>query len=66
MILLVVLKKKLMNQDKLYLVSSSKPLEFNIAKDAIKSSLGFQLTRINGTNVSLTDKKVHNFFIKNW
>ena len=43
------------------IVSSSKRLEFNIEKDTIKNYLDFQLTRVNGTNVVLTDKKVHSF-----
>ena len=38
-------------------------LEFKIEKDTIKNSLDFQLTRVNGTNVTLTDKKVHEFSI---
>lgn len=42
---------------------SSEPLEFNIEKAAIKSSLYFQLTNVNGTNVMLTDKKGHDFSI---
>ena len=45
------------------IVSSSKPLEFNIEKDAIKNYPGFQLTRVNSTNVTLTDKKDYDFSI---
>ena len=33
------------------IISSNKPLEFDVKKDTIKNSLDFQLTKINGTNV---------------
>ena len=59
MALLAVLKKKV--NELAQIVSSSKRLEFNIEKDTIKNYLDFQLTRVNGTNVVLTDKKVHIF-----
>ena len=56
------MKKKTKNVNELaQIVSSSKPLEFNIEKDTIKNYLGFQLTRVNSKNVMLTEKKVHDF-----
>ena len=33
------------------IISSNKPLEFDVEKDTIKNSLDFQLTKTNGTNV---------------
>ena len=62
MVLLAILKNNPVN-DLAQIVSSSKPPEFNIEKDAIKNSLDFQLTRVNGTNVTLTDRKVQDFSI---
>ena len=44
------------------IVSSSNLLKFNIKKDTIKKSLDFQLTKTNRKNVTLIDKKIHNFF----
>ena len=41
-------------------ISSSKPIEFNVKKDTIKNSLDFQMTKVNGTNVLLTDKNIYN------
>ena len=46
-------------------ISSSKPIEFNVKKDTIKNSLDFQMTKVNGTNVLLTDKNVYNDFTWN-
>ena len=33
------------------IISSNKPLEFDVEKDTIKNSLDFQLTKTNGANV---------------
>lgn len=41
-------------------ISSSKPIEFNVKKDTVKNSLDFQMTKVNGTNVLLTDKNIYN------
>ena len=46
-------------------ISSSKPIEFNVKKDTIKNSLDFQMTKVSGTNVLLTDKNIYNDFIWN-
>ena len=46
-------------------ISSSKPIEFNVKKDKIKNSLDFQMTKVNGTNVLLTDKNIYNDFTWN-
>ena len=46
-------------------ISSSKPIEFNVKKDTIKNSLDFQMTKVNGTNVLLTDKNIYNDFTWN-
>lgn len=58
-----ILVKKINKIDKV--ISSSKPIEFNVKKDTIKSSLDFQMTKVNGTNVLLTDKNVYNDFTWN-
>ena len=46
-------------------ISSSKPIEFNVKKDTIKNSLDFQMTKVSGTNVLLTDKNIYNDFTWN-
>ena len=46
-------------------ISSSKPIEFSVKKDTIKNSLDFQMTKVNGTNVLLTDKNIYNDFTWN-
>ena len=46
-------------------ISSSKPIEFNVKKDTIKNSLDFQMTKVNGSNVLLTDKNIYNDFTWN-
>ena len=46
-------------------ISSSKPIEFNVKKDTIKNPLDFQMTKVNGTNVLLTDKNIYNDFTWN-
>ena len=43
------------------IVSSNNPLEFFVEENKIKSSLDFQLTKVNGTLSKITDKKVHKF-----
>ena len=57
------LVKKINKIDKV--ISSSKPIEFNVKKDTIKNSLDFQMTKVNGTNVLLTDKNIYNDFTWN-
>ena len=59
----VILVKKINKIDKV--ISSSKPIEFNVKKDTIKNSLDFQMTKVNGSNVLLTDKNVYNDFTWN-
>ena len=58
-----ILVKKINKIDKV--ISSSKPIEFNVKKDTIKNSLDFQMTKVNGTNVLLTDKNIYNDFTWN-
>ena len=58
-----ILVKKINKIDKV--ISSSKPIEFNVKKDTIKNSLDFQMTKVNGSNVLLTDKNVYNDFTWN-
>ena len=45
------------------IVSSSNPLEPNVKKNSVKNSLNFQLTKVNDTNVTSKDKKIHRFSI---
>ena len=63
MVQLAILVKKINKIDKV--ISSSKPIEFNVKKDTIKNSLDFQMTKVNGTNVLLTDKNIYNDFTWN-
>lgn len=43
------------------MVSSSNPLDFFVKESKIKSSLDFQLTKVNETLPDITDKKMHEF-----
>ena len=45
------------------IVSSSNRLEFNVKKTAVKSYLNIQLAKVNGTKITLIDKKIHRFSI---
>ena len=54
MVQLVISIKKL--DEIAEIVSSTNPLEFNV-KNAIKNFLNFQLTKVNGTNITLIDKR---------
>ena len=42
-------------------VSFNNPLKFSVVKNTIKSTLDFQLTKINRNLPVLNDKKIHNF-----
>ena len=43
------------------MVSSNNPLDFFVKESKIKSSLDFQLTKVNETLPDITDKKMHEF-----
>ena len=43
------------------LVSSNNSLEFDLKKNTVKISRNFQLTKVNGTNITLIDKNMHRF-----
>ena len=43
------------------IVSSSNPLNLMQKKNTIKNSLNFQVTKVNSTNITLIDKKIHCF-----
>ena len=49
--------------EKAKIVSSSERLRFNIENDTIKNSLDFQLTKVNGANAEIIDKKIHHFSV---
>ena len=42
-------------------ISSNNPLEFFVEENKTKSSLGFQLMKVNGTLPEIIDKKTHKF-----
>ena len=54
--------KKTINE-KAQILSSSEQLRFNIENDTIKNSLDFQLTKVNGANAEIIDKKIHHFSV---
>ena len=42
------------------IVSINNPLEFNVKKNTVRSSLNFHLAKVNRTNITLIDKKIKN------
>ena len=42
------------------IVSFNNPLKFSVAKNTIKNTLDFQLTKIDGNLLVLNDKNIHN------
>ena len=58
--LLVIFQKK-SNISNLKLINSNGFLKFFIEKNSLKSNLKFQLAQINGSELKISDNKIHHF-----